>query len=545
MICLSAFLVITLPVQAKGASFSDVSKTHWAHDEIRFLTDKKVIKGYSNGQFKPTNILSRKDASVMIVRAMNLPPTSAPTVRPSDLKASMGGYQEMMTVANRGMLTISGNRFKPDSSLTREEMSKALVIAYNYKGKNKSSFKDVPSSNSYYKYVDALAENGITTGYADKTFKPTVSVNRAQFSTFLKRVYDRPLSYSVKKNGKTLASFTAENEAITYAVKQTGATVHPNSNSLMKYNQQPAAMTDTGIKSGALIYSGLEKTAFDEQFYKPYLTDGNRAYFDTFVVVARQYPGGEFQETAKNKADYSDWKWYSDKLFSATGPLKPLNAAALEENRTASVYIGIPYPKRTGAIKDLTGKNITNTLSARTQLVNWYISEIESKWKQAKYENINLKGYYWINETVIHAEDEQLVTDTSSVIHKRGRKFIYAPHARTTNFENWKYYGFDGAYLQPNTFRLQLGDPAARLHKAFLEAQIKGSGITLEIDNYSPHQIDVGVKNFHTYLEFAEMYGLKGKSFLLYQQTEMVYRMSTWKPVSYKNAYTELGDFMN
>ncbi|MBD7909284.1 DUF4855 domain-containing protein [Sporosarcina gallistercoris] len=544
-LCLSTLLLILLPLHARGATFTDVSKAHWAHDEIRFLTDKEVIRGYSDGQFKPTKVLSRKDASVMIVRAMNAPTISVPTVRPSDVKISMGGYREMMIVANKGMLTLSGNRFKPDAPLTRAEMAKLLVVAYNYKGKNKSSFKDVPSSNPYYKYIDALAENGVTTGYADKTFKPNVSVNRAQFSTFLKRVYDRPLSYSVKKNGQTLATYTNETEAITYAVRHPGATVHPNSNSLMKYNQQPSSMKDTGIKNGVLIYSGLEKTAFDIQFYKPYLSDGNRNYFDTFVVMGRQYPGGEFQETSKNKADYKDWKWYADKLFSANGPLKPLNLAAMEEGRTVSVYIGIPYPKRTGAIKNLAGKNVANTLNARKELVNWYISEIESKWKNGKYGNLVFKGYFWINETVIHAEDEQLVTDTSSVIHKRGKKFIYAPHARTTNFENWKYYGFDGAYLQPNTFRLQLGDPSPRLHKAFLEAQIKGSGITLEIDNYSPHQIDNGIKNFQTYLEFAEMYGLKGKSLLLYQQTEMVYRMSMWKPISYKNAYKELGDFIN
>ncbi|MGN7410686.1 DUF4855 domain-containing protein [Sporosarcina sp. SAFN-010] len=544
-ICLSTLLVVMLPMQARGVTFSDVPKTHWAHDEIRFLTDKRVIKGYSNGQFKPTTILSRKDASVMIVRAMNLPVASSPRVRPSDLKASMGGYQEMMTVANKGMLSVSGNRFQPNAPLTRDEMAKAIVVAYNYKGKNKSSFKDISPKNPYYKYIDALAENDITTGYADKTFKPNISVNRAQFSTFLKRVYDRPLSYTVKKGGKVASTFTTEDEAISYAMKFEDTTIHPNSNSLMKYEQQPSAMKNTGINNGVIIYSGHEKPSFNAQFYKPYLTDGSRGYFDTFIVMGRLYPGGEFQETAKNKANYSDWKWYSEKLFSSTGPLKPLNEAAVNEKLTTSVYVGIPYPKRTGTILDLTGKSVANTLSARKQLVNWYMSNVESKWKKENFSNLNFKGFYWINETVIHAEDEQLVTDTAAAIHKKGKRFIYSPHARSTNYENWKYYGFDGAYLQPNTFRLQLGNPESRLHKAFLEAQIKGSGITLEIDTYSTHQMDAGLKNFQTYLEFAQRYGLKEKSSLLYQGTDMVYRMNQWKSEAYKQAYKDLGDFMN
>src|SRR5690606_16601037 len=140
-------------------------------------------------------------------------------------------------------------------------------------------------------------------------------------------------------------------------------------------------------------------------FFAPYLAKANSTFFDTFVVLGRQYPNGEFQETPKNLANYSDWKWFADKLFSPSGPLQPLNGAAVEANRKAKVYIGIPYPKRNGNLIDLNGKKLPNTLAARKQMVNWYISTVEQQWKRSGFTNLTFAGYYWVNETVIHAED--------------------------------------------------------------------------------------------------------------------------------------------
>lgn len=539
LLCMNLFMP-----QAGAQAFKDVPTDHWAHDEIRLLTDKQVIRGFSDGSFKPLTTLTRKDAAVMIVRALKLPAVKTPTVMPTDLMPTKGGYTEMMIAANQGMFTIANNKFQPGSPLTREEMARVLAVAYDYKGSGKSTFKDLAKSNPYYKFIDAIATNGVTTGYSDGTFKPKIAVNRAQFSTFLKRVYEQPHSYTVKRDGKLLQEFRSAEEAIALAVKNPRATVHPKSNSLMKYGSKPAALSATGIKNGVLIYNGSEGLDFSLEFFRPYLTNGTTALFDTFVVLGRTYTGGEFAETAKNKANYKEWKWYADTTFSEGGALHELNRAAANEKRKVQVYIAIPYPKRNEAIIKLDGTKTANKLENREEMVNWYISTVEAKWKKGNFSNLTMKGYYWLNETVIHAEDEQLVTSTAKKIHGLNKKFIFAPHALSTNFENWQYYGFDGAYLQPNSFRLSLGDPTARLHKAFLQAQIKGSGITLEIDTYSPHQMESGLKNFEKYLEIANFYGLKNQSLLLYQGTDMVHRMGSYTQAPYQEAYRGLVELM-
>jgi hypothetical protein len=191
---------------SEASKFKDVPMDHWAHDEIRFLSDKQVIRGYSSGNFQPLTTLTRKDAAVMMVRAMKLPAASQPSVRPSDLKSSMGGYTEMMTAANKSMFTISNGKFSPNAPLTRKEMARVMAVAYKYKGTGKSAFKDMSKSHPFYSFVDAIASNNVTTGYSDGTFKPEIAVNRAQFSTFLSRIYSKPLAYNVKQNGKIIAT---------------------------------------------------------------------------------------------------------------------------------------------------------------------------------------------------------------------------------------------------------------------------------------------------------------------------------------------------
>lgn len=77
-----------------------------------------------------------------------------------------------------------------------------------------------------------------------------------------------------------------------------------------------------------------------------------------------------------------------------------------------------------------------------------------------------------------------------------------------------------------------------------MEAQIKGSGITLEIDTYSPHQMAAGLENFKQYVEFAERYQLTGKSLILYQGTDMVHRMGTYRQAPYKDGYQLLNELI-
>ncbi len=50
-----------------------------------------------------------------------------------------------------------------------------------------ASFNDVDTNYWAFQAIEALASSGITTGYADGTFRPENTVTRAQMATFLSR----------------------------------------------------------------------------------------------------------------------------------------------------------------------------------------------------------------------------------------------------------------------------------------------------------------------------------------------------------------------
>lgn len=91
-----------------------------------------------------------------------------------------------------------GSIFRPDDTLTREELAKLLIIASglektvinygifeepSYSGKNK--FPDVPSSRWSSRYIRAAVEYGFMGGLADGNFHPTREVSYAEMCTIL------------------------------------------------------------------------------------------------------------------------------------------------------------------------------------------------------------------------------------------------------------------------------------------------------------------------------------------------------------------------
>ncbi|MFJ8519394.1 S-layer homology domain-containing protein [Lysinibacillus xylanilyticus] len=53
-----------------------------------------------------------------------------------------------------------------------------------------TTFKDVPKSHWAYQSISEVAKKGLVTGYSDGTYKPSAQVTRAEFATFLARVFD-------------------------------------------------------------------------------------------------------------------------------------------------------------------------------------------------------------------------------------------------------------------------------------------------------------------------------------------------------------------
>lgn len=166
--------------------FKDVSVDFWGYNEITYLYNKGIIKGYDGNTFKPNNNVSKAQAAVMIARALNLNMNNVSNPGYSDVPVNFHAYKEIAAVTQAGIFS-KVSKFNPNSDLSRGEMALALVKAYKLTGSYTGKITDVKDSATL-NAVNALAANNITNIYSDNTFKPKNSVNRAQFSAFFTRI---------------------------------------------------------------------------------------------------------------------------------------------------------------------------------------------------------------------------------------------------------------------------------------------------------------------------------------------------------------------
>ena len=71
---ISVLLLLTmlLSMSINVMAFSDFNSSHWAYDDVMNMLEKGIIKGYTDGSFKPDKEITRAEYCVLLARAANL-----------------------------------------------------------------------------------------------------------------------------------------------------------------------------------------------------------------------------------------------------------------------------------------------------------------------------------------------------------------------------------------------------------------------------------------------------------------------------------------
>lgn len=187
---------------ASAATFKDLNEGFWAKDEISYLVEHEIIKGYPDGTFNPSKTITKAQGATMLVRALKLNVTNNPDPGFSDVSKNHSAYKEIAAAVAAGIFE-KGEKFNPNEEMTREAVAVAIAKAFKLQSSGQLKFTDVPATSSAYKAIASLAEHDITTGYVDGTFKPNEKVTRAQFSAFVARALSTdflPNKYNVPLN---------------------------------------------------------------------------------------------------------------------------------------------------------------------------------------------------------------------------------------------------------------------------------------------------------------------------------------------------------
>nr|WP_285853411.1 S-layer homology domain-containing protein [Sporosarcina luteola] len=172
---------------AVKSPFKDVSKNSPYYEMVHEMRDRHIISGYENGEFRPTEVITRKHAAALVNRATKLP-ARKPFVPFKDVSTKNAFFNDIKKLQQAGIFEpdAKGN-FYPNKPITRAEMAKVLSIAYDLEVKVELEFLDVPKNHPASKYIRALYSNGITTG--DWGFyNPDKPVTRVHYAVFLHRL---------------------------------------------------------------------------------------------------------------------------------------------------------------------------------------------------------------------------------------------------------------------------------------------------------------------------------------------------------------------
>ncbi|MDV2686136.1 S-layer homology domain-containing protein [Alkalihalophilus lindianensis] len=190
---LPLLMVLSFSTNSVAAShpFSDVGDDFWAKDEINYLYQNGIIKGYEDGTFRPNHTVTRSQAATMISGALKLDLENRPAPPFVDIREDDPDYNVIAALADEGIITDRDGEFTPNAPLTRGQMAAIFKRAFQLEGHSGHEFSDIREGHSFYDEIQALAANNIVKGYAeDNTYRPNDSMSRAQFSAFLARVLD-------------------------------------------------------------------------------------------------------------------------------------------------------------------------------------------------------------------------------------------------------------------------------------------------------------------------------------------------------------------
>ena len=184
---------------AESAHFKDVPADYPFVNDINWLAQRRITTGWSDGTFRPNGSVERGAMAAFFYRMAGSPQFTAPST-PSfkDVPRDHPFYKEIEWMRARGITTgWSDGTFRPNDAVNRDAMA---AFFYRFAGSPAysapavSPFTDVSTGSQFYREIAWLANQRITTGWADGSFRPVQPIERGAMAAFLHRYNVRVLN---------------------------------------------------------------------------------------------------------------------------------------------------------------------------------------------------------------------------------------------------------------------------------------------------------------------------------------------------------------
>lgn len=226
---LSVFIVALFAVgslMTAYAGFEDVQDDHDNVDAIEFLKDAEVVKGYSDGSFKPEFEINRAELMKILVESQGVTPD------PDEYQGCFSDVADQWFApyvcyaeATGWVKGYSDGTFKPEKAVNKVEAVKMLIHAHGYDGDmegcDEELFNDTDGDEWYGKYLCVAKQKGLLEEVDGGKYMPGNSMVRAEIAEnmfraiMVKKLKKEEYKEEYKEmKGEALEAFKAEKEAI-------------------------------------------------------------------------------------------------------------------------------------------------------------------------------------------------------------------------------------------------------------------------------------------------------------------------------------------
>lgn len=176
---------VVAPIQTEAAqqTFKDVPDNYYAHTEITNLVDRGIIKGFSNGTFKPEQQVTRAEFATILARALDWPLAESNF---KDVNKSSALYDGVSRAHNASIARgFADGTFKPNKLVTREDMAvmidRAMQLKAPYTYTKELDFTDSHKIGAYSKTaIERLYFYNVMGAYTGTNFEGATPGTRAE-----------------------------------------------------------------------------------------------------------------------------------------------------------------------------------------------------------------------------------------------------------------------------------------------------------------------------------------------------------------------------
>lgn len=175
----------------KAPRFADVTAEHWAYDEIAYVSCKGYMLGTGGGMFSPQGSVTRGMLATILYRMSGSPEINRLEMPFYDVAEGRYCSDAVIWAYKEGVIRgYADGSFRPDECITRQQLAAML---YRFSGspavEGALDFTDAGSIAEYaHDAVIWASGAGIVCGYADGSFAPALTANRAQLAAMIARL---------------------------------------------------------------------------------------------------------------------------------------------------------------------------------------------------------------------------------------------------------------------------------------------------------------------------------------------------------------------